>query len=87
MATTDLEHWEAFVPGSGCCRVGVESLIGREMGKDARMRIILLKVYLKVLTSEFFQCSTKLNISEAVNITFINENQIRLGGTIDVIVS
>lgn len=49
----------------------MESLLGREVGKDARMLIILLKVYLEVLTSEFFQSITKLNISEAVNITFI----------------
>ena len=46
----------------------MESLLGREVGKDARMLIILLKVYLQVLTSEFFQSITKLNISEAVNI-------------------
>ena len=65
----------------------MESLLGREVGKDARMLIILLKVYLQVLTSEFFQSITKLNISEAVNITFINENKIKLGGTMDVIVS
>ena len=56
-------------------------------GKGARMLIILLKVYLEVLTSEFFQYITKLNISETVNNTFINENQIKLGGTMDVIVS
>lgn len=56
-------------------------------GKGARMLIILLKVYLELLTSEFFQYITKLNISETVNNTFINENQIKLGGTMDVIVS
>lgn len=65
----------------------VGSLLGREVRKDCRLFIIMLRVYLEVFTSEFFKYITKLNISETVNITFINENQIRLGETIGLVVS
>lgn len=51
------------------------------------MFIILLRVYLEVLPSGFVHCITKLHISEVVNITFINENQIIVGGTVDLVVS
>lgn len=51
------------------------------------MFIILLRVYLEVLTSGFFHCITNLYIDEAVNITFINENQIIVGGTVGLVVS
>lgn len=72
---TDLEHWEASVPDSSCCGMGVRSLIGRETGKKLKNADLLLS-YLEALASELLQYITRLNVGEAV--TPITRNWIKL---------